>query len=113
MGLCVDIEAGPPVFMHKGVWLGAVRVVSPNIAAPHWHQYPDGMPHGPDLLQECLAEPFSSMFSTQGEGSEGNFLLIWCSWSRQGVTVYGHVQHIVGNGHGLDKRGIPHELHGD
>jgi len=104
----VNVEAGPPVFMHRGVWLGAVRVVSPDIAAPHWHQYPDGVLHGPDLLQEYLAEPFGGVFSTWGEGSEGNFLLIWCSWSHQGVTVCRHMQRIVGNRPGLSAWGVLH-----
>ena len=113
MGPHVDVEAGPPVFVREGIWLGAVRAVSPNVAAPHWHQYPDGVPHGPDLLQERPAEPFGGVFSMWGEGSEASFLLIWCSWSRQGVTVCGHVQRVLGNGHGLDERGIPHELRGD
>src|SRR5260221_13341791 len=53
------------------------------------------------------------MFSMQGDDLEVNTLLIWCSWSRQGVTVCVRMQHVLGNGPGLDARGILHEHRGD
>jgi len=55
MGPRISIEAGPPVSACRGVWLGAVGVMGPDVAAPRWWFWqPDRMPHSSDSLQERL-----------------------------------------------------------